>query len=82
MPVAQEFWLQVLWCLVLITMVLIAARQLAVSGEVDSALLPGSEKAAQQMVAWSVLLSGSLVLPKPLVAMQPIQVPIPTWCAR
>jgi small-conductance mechanosensitive channel len=68
MPVAQAFWLEVLWCIVLIRLVLVAVRQLATSDEADSALLPTSEKAVQQMVAWSVLLSGSLVLPRPLIA--------------
>jgi len=68
MPVAQAFWLQVLWCLVLIRLVLVAVRQLATSNEADSALLPSSEKAVQQMVAWSLLLSGSLILPRPLIA--------------
>jgi len=68
MPVAQAFWLEVLWCLVLIRLVVVAVRQLAASSEVDSALLPSSEKTVQRMVAWSVLLSGSLVLPGPLVA--------------
>jgi len=68
MPVAQAFWLQVLWCLVLIRLVMLAVKQLTASVEADSTLIPTSQKAVQQMVAWSILLSGSLVLPRPLTA--------------
>jgi len=68
MPVAQAFWLEVVWCLLLIKLVLLAVRQLAAPGVAEAGMQPASGSAAQQMVAWSLLLSGSLLLPQPLIA--------------
>jgi len=68
MPVAQAFWMEVVWCLLLIKLVLLAVRQLAAPSAAEAGMLPASSNAVQQMVAWSMLLSGSLILPQPLIA--------------
>ncbi|MCP4769284.1 MAG: mechanosensitive ion channel family protein [Gammaproteobacteria bacterium] len=68
MKSAQSFWYQVLWCLILLKLVVLAVRVLVSPGRSDNRLVTVSDSTAQQMLAWSVLLVGSLVLPRPLVA--------------
>jgi len=68
MKSAQSFWYQVLWCLILLKLVVLAVRVLTSPGRSDNRLVTVSDSAAQQILAWSVLLAGSLVLPRPLVA--------------
>ena len=68
MKSAQSFWYQVLWCLVLLKLVALAVRTLVSPGRSDNRLVTVSDSTAQQMLAWSLLLVGSLVLPEPLVA--------------
>ena len=67
MPVAQAFWMEVVWCLLLIKLVLLAVRQLAAPVVAEAGMLPASNNAVQQMVAWSLLLSAALILPEPLI---------------
>jgi len=68
MKSAQSFWYQVLWCLILLKLVVLAVQVLVSPGRSDNRLVAVSDSTAQQMLAWSVLLVGSLVLPRPLVA--------------
>jgi len=68
MPIVQSFWYQVLWCLILLKLVVLAVQVLASPGHSDDRLVTVSDSAAQQILAWSVLLVGALVLPRPLIA--------------
>ena len=68
MKSAQSFWYQVLWCLILLKLVVLAVRVLVSPGRSDNRLVTVSDSTAQQMLAWSLLVAGSLVLPRPLVA--------------
>jgi len=68
MKSAQSFWYQVLWCLILLKLVVLAVRVLTSPGRSDNRLVTVSDSAAQQILAWSLLLAGSLVLPRPLVS--------------
>ena len=65
LPASQSFWNELAWCLVLIRLVALAVRQLSLDAP---GLASPSSGAAQQMVAWSVLLSAALILPQPLVS--------------
>jgi small-conductance mechanosensitive channel len=64
---ALGLWYQLIWCLVLIKIVLLAVRQLVSPGESDTRLVSVSDAAARQALAWSVILTASLVLPQPLI---------------
>ena len=68
MQSAHSFWYQVLWCLILLKLVVLAAQVLVSPGSPDGRLVTVSDSGAQQILAWSLLLVGSLVLPRPLVA--------------
>ena len=68
MPRAQSFWFELIWCLVLIQLVVLSVKMVTTPAQAQSGLLPASTDAAQQALAWSMLLTASLVLPKPLVA--------------
>jgi small-conductance mechanosensitive channel len=65
MPDAYPFWKEVVWCLVLLQLVALAARELASPN--DGGLVLVSTKTAQQVLAWSLILSAALILPDPLV---------------
>ena len=68
MKSAQSFWYQVLWCLILLKLVVLAVRVLVSPGRSDNRLVTVSDSTAQQMLAWSLLVAGSLVLSRPLVS--------------
>jgi len=67
MKSVQSFWYQVLWCVILLKLVVLAVQVLASPGRSDNRLVAVSDSTAQQMLAWSLLVAGSLVLPRPLV---------------
>jgi len=67
MKSAQSFWYQVLWCLILLKLVVLAVQVLVSPGRSDNRLVAVSDSTSQQMLAWSLLIVGSLVLPRPLV---------------
>ncbi len=64
---AQMLWYQVVWCLVLIRLVLLAVRQVVSPDKSDTH--PGSvtDAAAKQILAWTVILAASLVLQLPMI---------------
>ena len=64
---AQMLWYQVVWCLVLIRLVLLAVRQIISPAKSDTH--PGSvtDAAAKQILAWTVILAASLVLQLPMI---------------
>ena len=64
-PAAEAFWMEVVWCLVLLQLVALAARQLA--SPTDDGLVPASAKTAQQVLTWSIILSAALILPDPVI---------------
>ena len=65
MPISYPFWKEVVWCLVLLQLVALAARQLASPG--DDGLVPVPAKTARQVLAWSMILAAPLILPDPLI---------------
>ena len=67
MPAAEAFWGELVWCLVLIGLVLLAVRQLRELSGADSGSSSASANGLRQVLVWSILLSGSLVLPDPLI---------------
>ena len=68
MPAAHPFWFELIWCLVLIQLVVLSVKMVISPAKTQSGLVEVSTNAAQQALAWAMLLTGSLVLPKPLVA--------------
>jgi small-conductance mechanosensitive channel len=65
--VAQDFWYQVVWCLVLIKFVVLVVRQIASPEKSDQRLVSVTDAAARQILAWFMVLTASLVLPLPLI---------------
>jgi small-conductance mechanosensitive channel len=65
--VAQDFWYQVVWCLVLIKLVVLAVRQIASPSESNLRLVSVTDAVARQILAWSMVLAASVVLPLPLI---------------
>jgi len=68
MPASHPFWFELIWCLVLIQLVVLSVKMVISPAKTQSGLVEVSTNAAQQALAWAMLLTGSLVLPKPLVA--------------
>ena len=68
MPAAHSFWFELIWCLVLIRLVVLSVKMVISPAKTQSGLVPVSANAGQQALAWAMLLTASLVLPKPLVA--------------
>jgi small-conductance mechanosensitive channel len=64
-PDAYPFWKEVVWCLVLLQLVALAARELASPN--DDGLVSVPAKTAKQVLAWSLILSAALILPDPLI---------------
>jgi small-conductance mechanosensitive channel len=67
MPAAQAFWSELVWCMVLIGMVLLLVRQLRDLSSKDSGSSHAPDNSLRQVLVWSMLLSGSMVLPDPLI---------------
>ena len=65
---ALGLWYQLVWCLVLIKIVLLAVRQIISPGQSDTRLISVSDAAARQALAWAAILTASLVLPRPLIS--------------
>jgi small-conductance mechanosensitive channel len=68
MPAAHPFWFELIFCLVLIQLVVLSVKMVVTPAQAQSGLVPVSAGAGQQALAWAMLLTASLVLPKPLVA--------------
>jgi small-conductance mechanosensitive channel len=68
-PASLDFWYQLVWCLVLIKLVVLAVRQIVSPGNSDTRLVSVTEGAARQILAWAMLLASALVLPQPIVGM-------------
>jgi moderate conductance mechanosensitive channel len=68
MPVAQSFWFELIWCLVLIQLVLLAVRVVIAPVRAQPGLVKVAENSAQQALGWVLLLTSSLILPQPLIA--------------
>jgi len=66
-PMAQIFWYQVIWCLVLIKLVMLGVKQVVSVDSPDTGLAPVSSTVAKQALAWTLILTTFLVLPRPLV---------------
>ncbi|MGB5329500.1 MAG: hypothetical protein WBO58_14865, partial [Gammaproteobacteria bacterium] len=66
-PMAQVFWYQVIWCLVLIKLVMLAVRQVVSLDNPDTRLVSVSNAVARQALAWAMILTTALVLPQPLL---------------
>ena len=67
-PAAQAFWFELIRCVVLIQLVVLSVKMVVSPAQVKSGLVQVSAGAGQQALAWAMLLTASLVLPKPLVA--------------
>lgn len=65
--VAQDFWFQVVWCLLLIKLVVLAVRQIASPAESNMRLVSVTDAVARQILAWSMVLAASVVLPLPMI---------------
>ena len=68
MPASHPFWFELIWCLVLIQLVVLSVKMVTTPAQAHTGLVSVSTDAGQQALAWTMLLTASLVLPKPLVA--------------
>jgi small-conductance mechanosensitive channel len=68
-PMAQVFWYQLIWCLVLIKLVMLAVRQVVSLDNPDTCLVSTPATVARQVLGWTLILSTSLVLPRPLLSL-------------
>jgi small-conductance mechanosensitive channel len=66
-PMAQVFWYQVILCLVMIKLVMLAVRQVVSLDNPDTCLVSVTATVARQALAWAMILTTSLVLPQPLL---------------
>jgi hypothetical protein len=64
---AVSLWYQVIWCLLLIKLVLLAVRQVAAPASADARLVSITDNAARQIWGWTLVLTSSLILPLPVV---------------
>jgi small-conductance mechanosensitive channel len=64
---AVSLWYQVIWCLLLIKLVLLAVRQVAPPARAEARLVPVTDNAAQQIWGWTLVLTSSLILPLPVI---------------
>jgi len=64
---AQNLWYQVVWCLLLIRIVVLAVRQVVSPGNSDIRLVSVTDAVARQALGWTLILSASLVLPQPIL---------------
>jgi small-conductance mechanosensitive channel len=68
-PMAQIFWYQVIWCLVLIKLVMLAVRQVVSLDNPDTCLISVPDRVTRQVLGWTLILTTSLVLPRPLMSL-------------
>ena len=68
MPVAQSFWFELIECLVLIQLVVLAVRVMIAPAQAQPGLLNVSANSAQQVLGWVMLLTASLILPEPIIS--------------
>ena len=68
-PMAQVFWYQVIWCLVLIKLIMLAVRQIVSASNPDTRLVSVTDTVARQVLGWTMILTTFLVLPRPLVSL-------------
>lgn len=68
-PMAQVFWYEVIWCLVLIKLAMLAVKQVVSLDSPDTSLVSVSSTVAKQALAWTLILTTFLVLPRPLLSM-------------
>jgi small-conductance mechanosensitive channel len=66
-PTAQGFWNEVVLCVILIKLVLLAVRQVAAPRRPEARLVMITDGAARQTWGWALILMASLVLPQPLI---------------
>jgi len=66
-PMAQVFWYQIIWCLVLIKLVMLAVRQVVSVDHPDTSLVSVPTNVAKQALAWAMILTTALLLPQPLL---------------
>jgi small-conductance mechanosensitive channel len=66
-PMAQVFWYQLIWCLVLIKLVMLAVRQVVSTQNPDTCLVSAPATVAKQILGWTLILTTFLILPRPLV---------------
>ena len=68
-PMAQVFWYQVIWCLVLIKLVMLAVRQVVSLDNSDTSLVSVTHNVARKILGWTLILTSFVVLPRPLISM-------------
>jgi small-conductance mechanosensitive channel len=68
-PMAQIFWYQVIWCLVLIKLVMLAVRQVVSLDNPDTCLVSVPDRVTRQILGWTMILTASLILPRPLISL-------------
>ena len=66
-PMAQIFWYQLIWCLVLIKLVMLAVRQVVSTHSPGTCLVSTPVTVARQVLGWTLILTTFLILPRPLV---------------
>ena len=68
-PMAQVFWYQLIWCLVLIKLVMLAVRQVVSLDSPNTCLVSTPATVTRQILSWTMILTTSLVLPRPLISL-------------
>jgi len=68
-PMAQVFWYQLIWCLVLIKLVMLAVRQVVSLDNPNTCLVSTPATVTRQVLGWTLILTASLVLPRPLISL-------------
>ncbi|MGI9308644.1 MAG: hypothetical protein ACR2P6_05240, partial [Gammaproteobacteria bacterium] len=66
-PAAQGFWNEIVLCILLIKLVLLAVRQVAAPRRPEARLVMITDGAARQAWGWALILMASLVLPQPMI---------------
>ena len=66
-PAAQSFWHEVIMCVLLIKLVLLAVRQVAAPSRPEARLVMITDGTARQAWGWALILMASMVLPLPLI---------------
>ena len=66
-PGAQPLWHELIWCVLMIKLVLLAVRKVAAPGQAKLRLVSISDAAAGGAWAWALILMSALMLPLPLI---------------